>query len=238
MRALSAGDILDVWEQGTTLHPIDRALLVLSRAIPGARRGDLASLGIGRRDALLIELRERTFGPALESYAECPFCSERLEFTLSTVALRSDAAVDTALLELDGGAGRFRIPNSYDLAAAVSCRDAESARRLIAERCVVPAAEAVAGREALDEQTITSMARAMSEADPCLDITIDLTCPACSGIWEMIVDIAEFLWTEIVTEARRILRDVHTLARAYGWSEREILEMTPRRRQSYLELVG
>jgi hypothetical protein len=34
------------------------------------------------------------------------------------------------------------------------------------------------------------------------------------------------------------LREVHTLAWAYGWREADILAMSPARRQFYIELVG
>ena len=39
-------------------------------------------------------------------------------------------------------------------------------------------------------------------------------------------------------EATRLLGEVHTLARAYHWREAEILAMSSRRRQAYLELAG
>ena len=47
-----------------------------------------------------------------------------------------------------------------------------------------------------------------------------------------------FLWTEIEAWAWRMLSDVHTLARAYGWGERDILALSPTRRQFYLEMGG
>jgi hypothetical protein len=34
------------------------------------------------------------------------------------------------------------------------------------------------------------------------------------------------------------LREIDVIARAYGWSEREILGLSARRRQSYLETIG
>jgi len=37
--------------------------------------------------------------------------------------------------------------------------------------------------------------------------------------------------------ARRLLRDVHELARAYGWSERDILELSLTRRLAYRLLL-
>ena len=37
--------------------------------------------------------------------------------------------------------------------------------------------------------------------------------------------------------AKRLLMDVHLLARAYGWSEAEVLALSPARRRFYLEMV-
>ncbi len=51
-------------------------------------------------------------------------------------------------------------------------------------------------------------------------------------------DILSYLWTEIEDWAQRLLVDVHTLAVSYGWSERDILALSPRRRRMYLELLG
>jgi hypothetical protein len=47
-----------------------------------------------------------------------------------------------------------------------------------------------------------------------------------------------FFWNEIEAWACRVLHDVHTLAGAYGWSEREVLRLSPTRRQMYLEMVS
>jgi hypothetical protein len=38
--------------------------------------------------------------------------------------------------------------------------------------------------------------------------------------------------------ARSLLAEVHSLARAYGWTESEILALSPQRRSTYLEMVG
>ncbi|HUD55174.1 MAG TPA: hypothetical protein VMR02_08095 [Terracidiphilus sp.] len=43
--------------------------------------------------------------------------------------------------------------------------------------------------------------------------------------------------TQIEARARRLLYEVHTLAAAYGWSEREILSLSAPRRALYLEMV-
>jgi hypothetical protein len=53
----------------------------------------------------------------------------------------------------------------------------------------------------------------------------------------VLFDIVSFFWTELSAQAKRLLREVHTLARGYGWREADILAMSARRRQLYLDLV-
>jgi hypothetical protein len=38
--------------------------------------------------------------------------------------------------------------------------------------------------------------------------------------------------------AERVLLDVHALARAYGWTESEVLRLTPARRSAYLQMAA
>jgi hypothetical protein len=84
---------------------------------------------------------------------------------------------------------------------------------------------------------VETISQALLEADPQAEIRLDFTCPACAHEWELLFDIAEFFWTELSAQAQRLLREIDALARAYGWSEREILNLPAQRRQTYLELV-
>jgi hypothetical protein len=51
-------------------------------------------------------------------------------------------------------------------------------------------------------------------------------------------DIVTFLWREIENLAGHLLRDVHTLASAYGWRESDILALSAARRDFYLAALG
>lgn len=240
MRQLTAGEILRIWEQGARVHPVDRALVILGVTLPRESWKDLAELGVGERDTKLMSIRERTFGSVLQSYAECPACSERLEFSLSLQDLVREPAPESIRreVEVNGMILRYRIPDSFDLAAIATCRDPEQARRQIARRCTTLDDGAIPTDEILTDGTLELLSKSMAESDPNVDITLDLICPVCSGRWEMVLDILSYLWSEIEFEAKRLLRDVHTLARAYGWSESEILGLSAARRQAYLEMVG
>ena len=62
MRALSAAELLSVWERGTGQPPHERALSLLAAACPESSRDELAILSIGERDKRLLTLRAWTFG--------------------------------------------------------------------------------------------------------------------------------------------------------------------------------
>lgn len=241
MRHLSAYDLLGVWEAGEDRHPLDRALILLDAACPELTWDELAALSVGQRDARLLTLRERAFGPTLNGFVECPRCAERLEFDVAVADLRVAAEPEEEAQELvtDGLALRFRLPDSRDLAAALDCQDPAAARSLLVQRCVLEASRdgvPVAHSE-LPDEAITGLARRMDECDLQAEVLLDLRCPACDHAWQALFDIATFFWAELAAQAKRLLGEVHTLARAYGWREADILSMSARRRQFYLEMA-
>lgn len=77
----------------------------------------------------------------------------------------------------------------------------------------------------------------MAQLDPQGDIQLTLACPKCSHEWLSPLDIVSYLWREINTWAGRTLNEIHLIASAYGWREADILALSPRRRQTYLELI-
>lgn len=243
MPPFSASDIVRLWEEGSPQHPLDRALTILVRACPEIGREMLARLTIGQRDALLLELREQAFGERMEAYAECPQCGERLEFPLSTTAFRPLSGglerVDAARFRFEeGGADvTFRLPDSRDLAAAARCAGIEEARSLLVRRCILEADGSRGTTLELPDAVITAISGRMSELDTAGDILLKLECPACRAAWQQAFDIVSFFWTEIAVHAKRLLREVHALARAYGWGEGEILSLSPERRSFYLEMI-
>lgn len=242
MRPLSAYDLLRVWEVGEDQHPLDRALILLAAACPELTWDELAALSVGQRDARLLTLRERTSGPRLNGFVECPRCAERLEFDVAVADLRvesSDAGGEAQELFTEGLALRFRLPNSRDLAAVLDSQDPAEARDLLVQRCVLQASRdgaPVAGSE-LPADVISRLALRMGECDPQAEVLMDLRCPTCDHAWQTLFDIVAFFWAELAAQAKRLLREVHTLARAYGWCEADILRMSARRRQFYLEMA-
>lgn len=244
MRSLTANDAIRIWESGHRQRPAERAMTVLSAAFPEEGEKDLRRLTLGQCNTRLLEVRERVFGQELRGFAVCANCGERLEFALSSNALTRAGPVEEGEatefeLESDGYQLRFRLLDTEDLESAAASGDVNAASGLLVERCVLEARcgdRRVTVAE-LPETILSELARRLAECDEGADVLIDLICPACESRHQLPFDVASFFYTEISAQAQRLLREVHSLARTYGWREQEILAMSARRRQFYLEML-
>jgi hypothetical protein len=246
VRPLSALELLTAWDRGAVEHPLERPLTLLAAAceVPPA---SLAAISLGDRDALLLTLREQIFGPRLTGLAACPGCAGELEVALAVDEVRAagQAAEPAAAAPRSLTAGGYRlavrVPDSRDAVAAANARaDPAATRALLLDHCVSARdrkGRPVAAAE-LPAEVAAAAVAAMAEADPQADVRLALTCPSCGTSWEVPFDAGSFVWAEVEAWAWRTLLEVHQLAAAYGWSEAEVLELGPRRRQAYLELIG
>ncbi len=242
MRALTNAEILDVWERGCQALPSQRAMLLLTVACPEKEPGELAASSIGRRDALLLELRGMIFGRRILSLTKCQQCGESVEmefsvddFTMLSLAGETDSVMFIAEQEYEV---QFRLPDTVDQVMIADLPDAETAQQTLMERCVVSAARA--GNEVspgdLPPTVVARMTEKMAELDPLASIFLAVTCAACGNCWQVLFDVCDLFWRELSYYARRLLGEVHQLASAYGWSETEILSLSATRRRLYLEM--
>ena len=232
--------LLEIWERGAGERTARRALMLLACALPGAAGGQLEGVSVGHRDALLLDLRERLFGSALVGLTTCPACGEEIELAFNAAELRRGVAETvTATVEIDGVTVEFRLPNAGDLAAIVSIGDVPAARARLLARCILKATrdDAAIPPDNLSSEAIAATVARMGEIDPQADVALPVDCPSCAHGWREPFDVVTFLWNELSVWARRLLEDVHRLATAYGWSERDILLLSPARRKAYLELL-
>jgi hypothetical protein len=232
MEAPVAEALVAAWERGRGRGPVERSLVLHAMAAPNADRDALADQPLGERNRALLRLRRQWFGDTLAACIDCPQCDERLEFALSVSSLLAQPA--PAAPTIDVGGVRFRLPTARDLARIADEPDsATAACRLLGT--------IVASVPAPDRGTLALLAdrvaNALDEADPCIDVSLAVDCPACAHRWSVSLDVASYLWDEVDVRAQRLLDEVHVIARAYGWSEAEILALGDARRSAYLERV-
>jgi hypothetical protein len=242
-RAPSAAELLDIWEDGLGRTMSHRALALLSAALPGTSGDALATLSIGRRDAELLRMRETLWGPMMTAVATCPACREKLDLSVDTREILSGSAPTAPgeiSVSVDDYSVTCRPPTTLDMVSAEAAESPLAARAVILSRCLLSAQQGALAVDSgqLPPEVVAGIAQSIAAADPLAEIQLKLHCSSCGHQWRALFDIVSFLWTEIEAWAWRMLGEVHTLARAYGWREQEILRLTPTRRRFYLEMVG
>jgi hypothetical protein len=242
MKPLSAVELLAVWERCWATSPTRQALGLLEAACPELSPEQLQELGIGQRDYRLLLLRSWTFGQQLVCSTRCPHCQEQLELSPTVNDfLQPGTAEAGEILTVESGSYqvRFRLPNSLDLLLIEHETNPEKRHELLFSRCVQETRfrgqQEVSGR--LSKSAVKAVVKQMSRADPLADIQIQIICPACGCISQVVFDIGAFFWKEIESWVQGILAQVHILASAYGWRENDILGMSSLRRQMYLAMV-
>jgi len=238
MHALTPKQVLRIWEEGQNQSLVQRSLIVLAHACPEEGWEALARLPVGERDSRLLALRDMTFGSRLSSVVGCPRCGERLEleFSVSDVRLPTPEGVEEVIYESDGFRIECRLPSSADLDGLVP---GDEGRMQLILRCVTAASRngVTSDIDAVPREHLEALADRIGEADPRADVKAELICPSCEHRWQAAFDIVSFFWEELGARARRLLRDVHVLASAYGWREDDVLALGAWRRQYYLSLV-
>ena len=238
MSTLTPRQMLQIWEDGQTAAPWLRALLLLQASDPGTSRDALARLPIGERDARLLGLREEVFGKLLNSLVDCPGCSEQLElsFTVDDVRLPPPETEGPWIFEDGTVKVSFALPDSTDLEGLTPGPGATDA---LLSACVLEVTkdDAPATLCDLEPAQRAALIETIAEADPRADMKAAMVCPQCGTGWSARFDIVAFLWEELGAWVRRVLSEVHLLARAYGWREVDVLELSPWRRRQYIALV-
>ncbi|MEU1515431.1 hypothetical protein ABZ490_25335 [Streptomyces sp. NPDC005811] len=235
-------ELLAAWEIGLALpaSSAQRAVLLHALARPGRAADDLLGVPVGTRDADLLGLRAALFGDVLSVRIGCPACGADLEFDVDATGLAAAApAADPEPLTDGDWTVRFRLPTPADL-LAVRDRAVADPRHGLAARLVIEARQGdrAVPADGLPERVVRLLAEAVAAADPAADISFAMTCPDCGGPVRAQLDIATYLWDELDSWARTTLADVHALASSYGWTESDVLALSPLRRRYYLELAG
>jgi hypothetical protein len=232
----ATADLVTIWDRAQGLGPLNRAQF-LSRLALSAAEEAVDDIPIGQTNSRIFRLRSVLFGSDMLAVASCSSCGTTLEIAVRVEDFLAAAPApgDASTLHeiaANNETVRFRLPTLDDLAAIEPGTAPEDAAARLLGACIV---DPQTGFPEIVGQLV--LAR-MAELDPLADTMLHLTCESCGSHFDCAFDIAAFTWREIEASAARILGDVHTIARIYGWTEGDILGLTPARRQVYLDLIG
>lgn len=227
---------------------VHKAVNLLCLFYPDKKVEEIVALSIGERDAKLMLIREWMFGKRLQNMALCPKCSERNEWETDIRDLmlqipESNAPPLKYIMKEQGYTIYFRLPDSKDLFEVINedegaNENKEHTRKLL-KRLVLDSKfnRKSCSFEELPETILTALDRKIQEKNQQADIQMAVHCVSCGHQWEIQFDIMSYLWSEMDNWARHILNDVGQLAYTYGWTEHDILKMSPARRQIYLDMA-
>ncbi|MDE3737769.1 hypothetical protein [Metapseudomonas resinovorans] len=189
---------------------------------------------VGTRSAALLRLAAETCGVySLPFSARCPACNEAFEFELQLAPLLATADDD----------GPIRVGLDPDRQVTLRRPTGDDLRRW---RQAQPASPVEARRLMLDSLLLEGQIRpddearlseAVATADPLVALAVACSCPACGADSEVPIDLDHTALARLGARQRALLREVHCLASRYGWSEAQVMALSPARRAQYLALI-
>jgi hypothetical protein len=193
---------------------------------------------VGVRIATLLGLAaatDRRQGLTTEQRCPQPGCGASLEITLSPDDLDPGPSIDRITVPLpDGHLATVRPPTGADQ-RTWGRRAYASRREAIA---AITGTLVIDGRvSGDDEPALAAIATTLAEHDPLVDFMVSCVCPTCGETGEIAIDLEALALRRLAATRRALIEDVHAIAAAYGWTEREVLAIPPERRASYRALI-
>ncbi|WP_444997845.1 T4 family baseplate hub assembly chaperone [Aliikangiella sp. IMCC44359] len=244
MSQLSAEKLLAAWEQGLDRPILEKVMILLMASYPEIKPDTFLNMSIGQRDQYLFKLRQSLFGQQLFNSVNCPQCEERLEWENKVsdfLAVENDFSKlqDSLFIEVEGYKVFFRLPNSIDISSVLLINDLNLSEQYLLQKCIKKSEYqgSECKLEDLPEKIYQELSQAIERLDSQAEILINLKCPECSHQWDVVFDIANYIWSDLNDWSVQMLQSIYRLAAAYGWSEKEILSLSPLRRQLYLGML-
>lgn len=239
-----ADALLALWERTLEQGAVARDDAMLRASDDGAA----AARTLGERNAKLLALHARLFGAELALLSRCPACGTTAQFDADCDALAMRAPLSPLAmpqhLEAHGHRVEFRLPDCADIDAASAAvtgtaGDAEFVGVLL-ERCVIACSRDGVSVPALSLPSVVldALSQRMDALDPAASLSFDVECPQCNARWDARLDVGQLVWQKVQTAAERVLLEIDTLARTYGWTEPDVLRLSPVRRAAYLQLAS
>ena len=248
----------------TASYLLERLLLKSSSATISP--DSVWTMTLSDRDRLIAALHQHCFGDSIQAVVTCASCQQRFELgfslqdlldemgrrtreahrrlceqgklegerALSKVTGDGEVAAQWSALYALGDGLRFRAPatgDERDLSEQVDPRQS-----WIIERCLVGEAEPGVGHK-LEQAQVQALEQALDQLAPILSVELSAECRECHATQTAHFDMAGYFLEALVRERPLVVREIHCLARAYGWNHSEILGLPRSLRQAYVALI-
>jgi hypothetical protein len=210
----------------------------------------LLDLPVADRDVLLLSIRRVTYGDGFDVVLSCPSCGEPMDvsFAASDIPTQPRPTLTSPVVrDLVDGTGAtvtvtLRPPTGRDQEAVARAAREDTVQpvEILLRRCLLGVdggPGGAAGWDLLSPDAREAFAAAVDEVSAAVELALDLTCPECGKDVEADLDLGAYLLGEFTLPAGTVLRDLHLLAAAYHWPERDIMRLPSPRRRALAALV-
>jgi hypothetical protein len=248
LRELVGRDEAMLAELGTGATPAERVSALIANltlrigAIATPAMDRILELTAGDRERLLLALCARLLGPEIDLVTTCPSCHGLVEVPIRfDEVISSRPSANEPRIELEGGSepwsALLRPPTGADVERAA--RGGATVVRELIVNCIAeltgPSGDRVEPNR-LPAEFESDVADALLALDPAAEALVAIACPSCSSPIDALLD-AYAILKEGLGGSRRIYDEVYRMARAYHWSEAEILALPLSRRRHYLAIA-
>jgi hypothetical protein len=216
---------------------IERLVLRIGGDVP--MPDELARLTVGDRERLLLALCSRLLGAETDLVVTCPSCESVVEVPVrfrDLVSAQPDSSDRRCVLGT--WTAEVTPPTGADLERTLGLEQ-KSARRLL-EACLTALFDAqgrAVAREDLPEDCEAELAEKLLALDPLAECRIAVQCPHCAQSFETLLD-GYALLKGAFGSSTALYGDVYRMARAYHWSEADILALPLAKRAQYLAIAA
>ncbi|HSI71291.1 MAG TPA: hypothetical protein VK941_13730 [Gillisia sp.] len=226
--------ILNAWDLCQEASYWNKGLILASLYLPEFKESEVAQWSIEKRDIVLLHLRKVLFGNKFTNVCSCPECGEMLEWEFFYESLDLPALDDvpdniSISLKSSERSPKLRLPTTVDMLT--------ENEDLVIQNCLHWPADTKLFTGDKANALRSRIFKKFDEVCVFSNLSFQLTCVNCSTRWESLFDILSYLWKEIDLWAQNFLNHVFILAKAFGWTEEEILNLSPNRRNHYLKLL-
>jgi hypothetical protein len=203
-------------------------------------------LPVGMRIEALISLASLSDGAPFvwrlpcESES-CANAEEENQFQLTLSQILSVAAekrdFETETIPIGQSHATFRRPTGCDQMRWLEQGTATEAEAMLRSLLIEPPLEELLQTMPDTASVAAALDEAMDNFDPVVGFHVSVVCPRCGAQKDVWPDLAGAALERLSSAQRKAIEEVHRLATQYHWSESQILDLPPWRRQSYLDLI-
>ncbi|CAH8296342.1 hypothetical protein EV196_11157 [Mariniflexile fucanivorans] len=234
---MNTSSILEVWDYCVGKNQTIKGAALASLVLNEANHSNIFNWSIEKRDVALFHVRKMLFGNRFNNIAHCPKCKQAVEWDFYFHQMEIPILIDTPdnieiPIDIPNYHIMVRLPNSDDLI----CKEEIQ----IIRKCILNLKDFPEGtfNQKIPDDLLMQINNKFNKTCKASNISYHLNCTECKHEWDVVFDISTYLWKEIDQWAKSFLRQICLLAKAFGWSELDIINMSENRRNHYLNLLN